>query len=161
MSCGSRVTGTPSAEGHPCMRLRAHDGHAAEAVGVMGVALALEDQGCGERHPCGHDGFMACGCGRGFRGCGRTSPYGGFRAPRGIRTRTVTRTATRPGERQGEGVPGKKNSRRVRDEVLWLRVEMEHREHPNESNRALARRVGCDDKTIAKVRRELGLSRSA
>ena len=40
-------------------------------------------------------------------------------------------------------------------------VKLELRDHPGDSDREIGRRCGCDGKTVAKVRRELGLERTA
>ena len=45
--------------------------------------------------------------------------------------------------------------------VKRLRIEIELRERPNDSDRAIARTVGCDPRTVAATRRRLGLGRSA
>ena len=46
-------------------------------------------------------------------------------------------------------------------EVKRFRVELELRDHPGDSDREIGRRCGVDGKTVAKVRRELGIERSA
>jgi hypothetical protein len=51
--------------------------------------------------------------------------------------------------------------KRSKNAVRRLRIEIELRERPTESDRAIARTVGCDHKTVATVRRELGIERSA
>jgi HD-GYP domain-containing protein (c-di-GMP phosphodiesterase class II) len=45
--------------------------------------------------------------------------------------------------------------------VKRLRIEIELRERPNDSDRAIAHTVGCDPRTVAATRRRLGLGRSA
>ena len=45
--------------------------------------------------------------------------------------------------------------------VKRLRIEIELRERPHDSDRAIARTVGCDPRTVATTRRRLGLEQSA